>query len=94
MSALDTCALIFIIYWAAAMLLPLCKTRSTTNMKTIIDLIDREWRVDGEYRIQPGFVELILSPVGDAQKFQRALKLPNWAADSAIAHSIKVEVRT
>jgi len=61
-------------------------------MKTIIDLIDREWRVDREHRSQPGYVELILSPVGDAQRCQRALTLPNWAAKSAIDHSIKVEV--
>ena len=95
MSACDVCALIFIIYWGGAMLIPLFKNEISTgarNMKTIIDLIDREWRVDREHRSQPGFVELILSPVGDAQKCQRALTLPNWAAKSAIDHSIKVEV--
>lgn len=90
MSAHDVCVLIFIIYWGAAMLIPLFNW--SKKMKTIIDLIDREWRVDREHRSQPGYVELILSPVGDAQKCQRALSLPNWAAESAIDHKIKVEV--
>ena len=92
MSACDVCALIFIIYWGGAMLAPLFKPEGARVMKTIIDLIDREWRVDREHRSQPGYVELILSPVGDAQRCQRSLTLPNWAAKSATDHSIKVEV--
>ncbi len=94
MNAGDACGLIFIIYWGGAMLLPLCKTTRSTIVKSILDLVGNEWRVDRERVNQPGYVELTLSPVGDAQTCQRSLTLPHWMAKPALAHAIKVQVRS